>query len=132
MEWSSDKKIDGDMVDGVIVDGEIIEGEMIAGEVMDGGVIEGDALPCAICNQMGCTACVRLIKPTPFSNGRQCRPSMTRKLRFRPLGRILGMIGLSVVEGERVTGGIGQCLWAVDVPVAFNIARIDFTGLGTV
>lgn len=91
--------------------GEIIEGESYDGEYSDGEIVmdsegfpgetvyeQGAIASCPSCNQSGCAKCNanHQLDSVDFSN-EELPP-----IRYRPLGRLLGLIGISVVEGESV------------------------------
>ncbi len=100
--WNSDE---GYVVDGS-VDGEYIVDD---GSIDQGEIIHDGSDACPSCNRMGCTACADASHQTDaFQHWDAVEATGNTKLRFRPLGRILGMFGLSVVEGERVQDASGQ------------------------
>ncbi len=94
-EWNSN--------DGYINDeGYVIDHSIDGGQVIEGTIIDGDDQPCPTCNRRGCTTCDATHQTDSFQQWDAVEAIGNPKLRFRPIGRILGLIGLSVVEGERV------------------------------
>ncbi len=88
--WSSDEEY--------VVD-ESMDGE----NFIDGSMIQGDIQPCPSCNRTGCTTCVDASHQTDsFQQWDAVEATGNPKLRFRPISRFFGLLGLSVVEGERV------------------------------
>jgi len=90
---------DGNSYDGEIMDGEILDGEILDGEIIDGYVEDQHVMAC--CDSCGVS--------TGFNCGHQVdsfdhwdamRNSENPKLRIHPVGRILGLIGLSITEAE--------------------------------
>ncbi len=88
--------------DGQIVDGQIIDGEMIEGQVIDGQVFEGEVVfedgaqcceSCGVANGCGCGTGHDIDSMQGFANP---------KLRVHPIGKILGLVGLSIAEAEIV------------------------------
>jgi hypothetical protein len=82
-------------------DGLPFDGETIIAE--DGSIVESwEGMPmdanCPTCNQSGCTSC----GAADGTGTVECWEQEAPPIRYRPLARILGMIGLSVVEGEPV------------------------------
>ncbi|MDZ4852806.1 MAG: hypothetical protein SGI77_26260 [Pirellulaceae bacterium] len=94
----------GDAMDqGVVIDG---NGFMIDGDdmAMDGNewIVDGGGVPCATCDQVGCTSCAASHQTDSFQQWDSVEAIGNPKLRFRPISKIFGLIGLSIVEGERV------------------------------
>jgi hypothetical protein len=103
--WNSDEGyIVGDSFDGEpIEDDYVIDGSIVQGEI-----VHDSSVACPSCSRVGCTTCAGAAHQTDsFQQWDAVEATGNPKLRFRPLGRILGMIGLSVVEGERIPD-VGQ------------------------
>lgn len=93
------------IVDGeTIIDGNMGDGNIVDGNIVDGNIVDGGLQPCASCSRIGCTTCGPNHQTDSFQQWDNVESIGNPKLRFRPLGRILGLIGISVVEGERVEG----------------------------
>jgi hypothetical protein len=88
---------DGQIIDGQIIDGEMIEGQVIDGQVFEGEVVFEDGAPCCescgVANGCGCGTGNDMDSMQGFANP---------KLRVHPIGKILGLVGLSIAEAEIV------------------------------
>ncbi len=96
-EWHGDE--------GYVEDEGYVHGNSMAdGSIVDGDewIVEGDAQPCATCNRVGCTTCGPSHQTDSFQQWDATVATGNPRLRFRPISRILGLFGLSVVEGERI------------------------------
>jgi hypothetical protein len=99
------ESFNGQMVEGQIYDGQVYDGEI----VMDSEGIpgetwheEGATTPCPSCNQTGCTKCNAAHQSDSMDYWASNQCDELPPIRYRPLGRLLGLIGISVVEGESV------------------------------
>ncbi|MCY2974960.1 MAG: hypothetical protein NTW52_09890 [Planctomycetota bacterium] len=88
--------------DGQIIDGQVFDGEMIEGQIIDGEVFEGEVVyengstccdSCGVANGCNCGNGSNMDSMQGFSNP---------KLRVHPIGKILGLVGLSIAEAEIV------------------------------
>lgn len=88
---------DGQIIDGQMFDSEMIEGQIIDGEVFEGEVVYENGLTCCdscgTANGCGCGSGSNMEAMQGFDNP---------KLRVHPIGKILGLIGLSIAEAEIV------------------------------
>ena len=97
-------------IDGEYIEGDFVDGQVVDGQVVNGMIVSDDPQPCPTCNQTGCTTCdVSSHQTDSFQQWDAVEAIGNPKLRFRPLGRILGLIGISVVEGERAQDAPGSC-----------------------
>ncbi len=83
----------------IVMDGQIV---MEGDDAYDQPWNEGESGPCPHCNQTGCTTCDASHQTDSIDYWANQSDETLPPVRFRPLARILGLIGLSVVEGESV------------------------------
>jgi hypothetical protein len=105
MPWTDDnvQPLNDSYHGGIVTDGEIV---MDGDEVYDQPWIEGEVSPCPSCNQIGCTSCDASHQTDALDYYAQHPVETLPPIHFRPLARILGLIGFSVVEGESVVGPV--------------------------
>ena len=104
-QWVSDE---GYANEGYADEGYVIDESMAGESILEGTIIDGDAQPCPSCHRAGCTTCNASHQTDSFQQWDATEAISNPKLGFRPIGRIFGLLGLSVVEGERVTDGPGR------------------------
>lgn len=89
---TDEQYFDGQIVDGQVMDEQIIDGEVFEGEVFyENGSTCCDS--CGVANGCGCGSGSNLDSMQGFANP---------KLRVHPIGKILGLVGLSIAEAEIV------------------------------
>jgi len=98
---SSTPLMDQEYFDGQAFDGQIIDGQFIDGEVFDGEVFYENGTTC--CDTCGvASGCDCFHATDPMSDFESIQGFANPKLRVHPIGKILGLIGLSIAEAEIV------------------------------
>ena len=92
---------DRQIIDGQIIDGQIIDGQFVDGEVFDGEVFYENGTNC--CDTCGVASGCDCFHATDTMNNFESMQGFANpKLRVHPIGKILGLVGLSIAEAEIV------------------------------